>query len=534
MGYPGVLHTNTNYVASHSYPNTHDWDTFAIGYLIGQENKLYATLGQSSFSGFMNEIHRLLDEAGDVRNILRNFQKANLVASLGLPQTLTFTNQEIRINLTGAQNISFKKLFAPLAYIPGFQVDIPNDNLTFTYNEATIKTLMNYLENRNDRDKFRITGGSNLTKATSAFKEWLINHNIIEVEINGTPKNITATSKISDKASNFSLTQKDIDEAIKDVTLRQTIIDARREVYNMLFNLCNGSADLQKAFREVWTRKMGNITSTHPETLKQFIFLSKGGNLEKGVAGAVQEMYGALLAEYLGLLRKKSLPKGLVEIMGNIAEGGEQPKADLVILDQIGIQVKAYGMSNKIKHMESNLHPNALDAQLNPYGALNVGDAIVQSVFNTDNESPASIANDLRDFAAALLNLSTSKDLKVTSTVCFYLIDAQYLVPGSEILKAFDEQQSDYKVRITSSFQGKSSAEYRRLTYETQDSPDNESYKGFRISPGFIEYFDKEGKAQIHPDENNMKWYNLLYTSRISIRTVFDYGFANNNIYSIF
>ena len=180
------------------------------------------------------------------------------------------------------------------------------------------------------------------------------------------------------------------------------------------------------------------------------------------------------------------------------------------------------------------MHPDALDAQLKPYGAVNVGDAIVQAVFNTDNESPTSIASNLRAYGAALLNLTTSKDLGLQNTVCFYLIDAQYLVPGSEIIRVFTEKPADYEVRITSAFKGKSSAEYAELYYIATPAYHYKTRPTVRLSPGYIEYFDKEGTSQIHEDKNNLMQYNSLYTSRISIRTVFDYGFANNAIYDIF
>ena len=534
----GILHTDTKYDVPFMLPGKHNWEDFAISYLTSQEKQLYAMLGKSDFTSFMVELHRLLNSAEEVRDILARFKKANIVNTFGLPQNLKLANQDIQINLHGDQ-IQLDKIFSSLNGIPNVHVDIPSKTVAFNYNEGTIKQVMNNLDNR----KFEVTGKNNLSRVTKVFKEWLSanQNNILNIQVNGKSTNTSFTTQTSSQAKDlFGLTKDQIEKAVyEDPVLKQQLIDIRRRVYMGLYVLCSGSKDLQDIFDNVWTQKMGKIESTDISTLLKFSFLSKGGNLNAGVSGAIQEMYGAMLIEYIHFLAKKNLPSGLVKIMGNIAEGGEQPKADLVILNDIGIQVKAYGMGNKIKHIESNLHPNALDAQLRPYGAVNVGDAIVQSVFNTDRESPDSISERLRDYVAALLNLKTSAGLSYSSTVCFYLIDAQYLVPGSEILRAFNTQVngkslSTYSVKITSSFEGKSTDQYKETIYKTHNAYKYKTMLGTRVSPDYLRFFDKAGTEEIHPDENNEKWYNNLYTKYISIRTVFDYGFAEANIYRIF
>ena len=57
---------------------------------------------------------------------------------------------------------------------------------------------------------------------------------------------------------------------------------------------------------------------------------------------------------------------------------------------------------------------------------------------------------------------------------------------------------------------------------------------GTRTSPDYMRFFDKPGKEDIAPDENNKIPYEKLYTKLISIRTVFDYGFAGADVYRIF
>lgn len=531
-----ILHTDNGYVADYSLPNKDTWDKQAMNFLSGQEEKLYGMLGKSNFTDFMAEIHRLLDEAGNVREILTRFKTGNIKTTFDLPQQLSLMNQTIHIHLKKFEGFNLDKLFLQLNNISGISVNSNIGTLDFVYNEHSVKELINVLENRDERNMLK-PGSKSMEVANKAFKNWLnmaaSTGSLGSFQINGKPTDVNLTVQTSTKAKDlFGMTKKQIEEALEDPQLKQQLINTRQNVYNELYKLCEGNSDLQKAFDNVWTQKMGSIHSTNTTALLNFGFLSKGGNLAAGVPGAIQEMYGPLLAEYLKFLKSKKLPIGLISIMGNIAEGGEQPKADLLILNEIGIQVKAYGMDNAIRHMESNLHPNALDAQLNPYGAINVGDAIVQSVFNTSNESPTSIASKLRAYGAALLNLATSKDLGIGNTVCFYLIDAQYLVPGSKIIEAFKSQESEYNVKITSSFQGKSNEQWKEEGYHPYSSYDHM----VRISPNYMEYFDKEGTDQIREESRNKDLYTVLYTSRISIRTIFDYGFigGDKSIFRIF
>ena len=534
-----ILHTDSGRVADYSLPNKDDWDEQAMGFLQGQEDKLYGMLGKSNFTDFMAEIHRLLDEAGNIREILMRFKTGNIKTTFDLPQQLSLMNQTIHIRLKKFEGFNLDKLFLQLNNVSGISVNPNIGTLEFVYNEHSVKELMNVLENR-DKKNMLDASSKSMETANKAFKDWLNmvagTDSLGSFQINGKSTDINRTVQTSTKAKDlFGMTKKQIEEALQDPQLRQELIKTRQNVYNELYTLCSGAPDLQKAFKTVWKEKIGSIDSTNisDKDLRNFGFLSKGGNLAAGVPGAIQEMYGALVTEYLSLLSTQKIPKGLVEIIGDVIEGEkEQPKADLVILNEIGIQVKAYGMDNVIRHMESNLHPNALDAQLIPYGAVNVGDAIVQSVFNTSNESPTSIASKLRDYGAALLNLATSKDLGVRNTVCFYLIDAQYLVPGSKIIEAFNTQKSEYNVKITSSYQGKSDAEWREKGYTPYSPYDNR----IRLSPNYMEFFDKEGTDQIHAEDRNKDTYTVLYTSKISIRTIFDYSFAggDKSIYSIF
>ena len=535
----GIVHTDTGYVTDYSLPNKQNWDEQAMNFLERQEEKLYSLLGKDNFTDFMAEIHRLLDSAGNVREILKRFKKANLVTYFDLPEQMSLMNQEVNIHFNAWAGINLDKIFMQLNGINGIRVNSNIGTLNFVYNERTAKNLMNLIEGREGKHAFRITGKESMTDVNRAFKGWLdsvsASGELGSFQINGKSTDINLVTHTSGKAKSlFGMKKEDIEAAVQDPQLRQQLINTRQKVYDSLYNLCAGAPDLQKIFDNVWTQKMGSIYSTNTTALLNFVFLSKGKNLNDGVSGAVQEMYGALLTEYLAFLKTQNIPIGLITIMGNIAEGGEQPKADLTILNEIGIQVKAYGMNNMFTTMEANLHPDALDAQLSPYGAVNVGDAIVQSVFNTSNESPANIANALKDYGAALLNFSTSQNLNLTSTVCFYLIDAQYLVPGSKIIEAFNNQTTEYEVKITSSYKGKSNAEWEELGYMSNSAYHYKTRPTVRLSPNYMEYFDKAGTETIHPDSKNESLYELLYTNRISIRTTFDYSFiGESNTYSI-
>ena len=143
-----ILHTDSGRVADYSLPNKEIWDTFAMDFLSGQEQKLYNMLGQNNFTDFMAEIHRLLDEAGDVRTILANFKKGNLTTSLELPKQLTLMDQEIHIQFKKFEGFDLDKLLKQLEGIEGITINSNIGTLNFVYNQNSAKDLMNKIEKR--------------------------------------------------------------------------------------------------------------------------------------------------------------------------------------------------------------------------------------------------------------------------------------------------------------------------------------------------------------------------------------------------
>lgn len=497
-------------------------------HLLGAEQRLYAWLHTSNYNDFITKLRELFNESGNVKEIFANFKKQALTQSLGLPENVILKDQKITIICDPSPGVNLQELLNKIKFNNGSisgQVNGGQLELTFQYNANNIKDILNELQQRSKKNKLQ-SNTESLTTANKAFRQLIKNQQIGEVVINkGSSKPITITDKLQTTGDinlmkNFSYTKKSISEALQDANLKQQLITARQNVYNTLKKLCMNHPIIEQIFDNEWTNKMGKISSNDNATLEKFIFLSKGGNLNAGVSGAIQELYAAMLGEYIGYLSGKVAPQ-ISNILGNVIQGKtEQPKTDVSILNSIGIQVKAYSMDNEYKIMESNLHPGALQASLSQFNINNVADTIVQAVFNSSNGDYQDLADKLEPAMAQLMNLNAQDN--VSDTVCFYVVDAQYLVPGSEILSHFTLNKP--KISITSSFKTRSDEEYKTdKTYKREDNT---------MAPEFVRYWNGY-HAENSTDLNEQTYENLL-NKNISIRVDFDYAFMGSKRYAMY
>ena len=535
MGESMILQTyarkyNSNTIQAFNIPNKVLLLQNSIRGLASQEGQLYATIHESTYEGFMAKLRQIFSETPGVKAALRNFKKGNLVTSLDLPQNISLSDTEISITLDPGKDYDLYQIFKLLkGGNKDFEFDIQSQHiiLTFQYNSYNVKTLINEMEERTKRNRFK-TGAASMTDVNKEFRKLVESGEIGQVVINRKTKPIVLTENLKTASStgfrqNFSYNKETIAEALKDPKLKTDLMMARSRVYLKLLSFCNGISDLELAFKKAWTEKMGDIDSD--SSLSQFLFLSKGGNLSAGVSGAVQELYGAIIAEYVALQVPKTNQK-IANIVGNIIQGNtEQPKTDLQILGTIGIQVKAYSMDNSIKQMGTNIHPDALQTNLQPFGINNIADTIVQAVFNSTNGDYHSLESKLEPALTQLMNFDTGHQIE--DRVCFYLVDAQFLVPGSEIIRSLiGDKSNQLKISIRNSYKPKYGAQSdSAFNHETHTGKDGGN------SPNFTAYF--KGK-NLDVTDYNEEVYDLLESKQISIDVDFDYSFMGIRRYSIF
>ena len=542
-GDSAILHTyskyNENTVRCFNIPSKGKLIRTSLSGLRSKEQELYRWVGESTYQGFIEKLRSLFNESEEVHKALSNFQKANLIINLQLPANLQFVDQEITVDLQSEPSPDLSKFFERLKFSNrDFDITFHSSGemiFSFQYNEKNIKNILNeyYQRERFDTSKVgskRSSSSNPLRYANKAFKELVSSNQLGKVAINKKPANEQfKINTTGGPKENFRYTKDDIQKAIKNNTpegqaLRQKILNSRNEIYQILKGYMNGIEDLERAFERAWNAKMGRNSSTNIDALlNKFEFFAKGDNLSAGVSGAVQELFGDIVAEYVNIKIGRGIYGRVAKVMGNIAKGNEQPKTDLQILRSINIQVKAYDINKNLTFMSTNIHPGSFEAALNSVmGGTNIADIIVQAVFNSTNGSYKDLESQLQWALPQLMNLDTNTQLE--DKVSFYLLDAQNIVPGSHIVLSILNSATSSKVSIRTSFDT-GSDKYYNAEYgydrEERNRPDG---------PNFLDYFAGD---DLDVTELNTKTYNLLLNKNISIDVKFDYAFMTSALYSM-
>lgn len=506
----------------------------SINYLRGQEQKLYAWVGASSYPQFMSILRKLFAEAARDAQILERFKKANLNNIVTAPiGTSIADGQTVTIICKAPKDINIIDLLAKGITVHNGNINVTVQagqeiRLTFDYNARNIKNALNILDKRKGFTRFD-PETSTMIRVNNKLKNMVDDGEIGSIVINGTNKDIEVTQEFgSDRSNPFGYTKEAFEKAIKDPALLKELEQARILVYNTLSSMCNGGSEEMKiAFQNVWNNKVGG-------NISNFMFFSKGKNIKSGIGGAMQEFATAMLFEYIAL-KKKTIQNGkIAEILGNIAGSkGEQPKTDVQILESIGIQVKAYNQNSLVdsqgnaRMMTTNIHPAGLDAGLLGYG-LNIGDAMVQCCFNASNGYDAEYFSKIIEQAALAQAMNfTTNELNV-DTVCFYFLDAQYLVPGSVILSRLQFKKPTVSIRQPSAIGTDETFEEKNYTTSFI------AYNGKKYThtvKNFVEYWNG---YPLDASDENISYYDALYTKRISIDVKFDYQFMYGSNFAIY
>lgn len=570
--YGNVLHTNSEYVNIPRFKASferavaqQDLVTNSINFLKQQEGALYAWVGESTYQGFMAKLRTLFAEHAEDVRIYQDLQKKNLNQLIGINALFSGLRDGVTVHLVCKvpQGFKFDGHFLNFSN-PNVELIVKGQlDITFTYNISNIKQILNAIQ------------GSRLHKTSNnevlvkeALRELMGSGDIGTFTIgsdNGSQVDVLQQWK-TDISNAFSYDKRTIDSAIngnnKDI---QLITKAIKDVHSFLSGLCNGGSQLLRdSFEQAWVDKIGNRWE-HPnaDVFANFGFFSKGGNAASGVAGAIQEMAAAMSFIYMQKALGIYSPP-LAKILGNLPQQGskEQPKSDVEILQNIGIQVKAYSQSNlndlkgnaqmdkgsfinaaqhhRNSTMETNVHPAGLDANLlgHNLGIDNIGDAIVQCCFNSSNGDPNQFEDTIENFLLAqTMNFTTNSNELLTSqignTVAFYFLDAQYLVPGSVMLESLhpstkiqDIPRSE--VTITGEIHDWTDESFLEQTLPSTNEKDG-------VKPLFTDYWNGSDETDYwNATSKNFSDYNRMYTNSVSIRVYFEYAFMENADYSIY
>ena len=542
----GIVHTDSSksnakgLAFSFAY-ESHQIDLLnsSISFLLSNERKLYNWVGASTYAEFMDKIRALIATSEQDREAFKNFKKANLnkLISAAAPGSNVAMNKQVVITCTPMKYKGIKKIFDQLNMTTkDFTIQTKGElTIGFEYNAHNIKRALNALNKKQDGTFGAFKPDSeNMAAVNNMLNNLITSGQIGSIVLHENNTTTEITELFTPQETNiFGYKKPLIEKALKsssDNKLREKLLQTRENVYNVLLGLCNGSKDVEDVFKIVWGQKVG-FGNSDSEIMK-FLFLSKGDNLE-GAAGAIQEMATAMITLYLAKKIDKGIHNKVVKILGDIIkENGEPPKTDVEIMHRLGIQVKAYNQ-NSLRNiqgkatMDTNIHPSGLDAGLAGFN-LNIGDAMVQACFNSSNDITAEEFSALieRYALAQALSLQTS-DNRITDSVSFYFLDAQYLVPGSALLLQLTTVHPQVSIRQPEAVGDDTF--FRESTYKARTTSWGRPTE--HDAPEFVHYFNGD---PLEATSLNIETYDDLYTHSISIDVEFEYNFMYDSYYAIY
>lgn len=554
MVYKNILHTNvTKYGDSIDLPailaQNSDSLKQKINHLEAIETLAYRSIfgnNCNTYQDFRKAIRGVFELRPQDRKAILFFENSNIRRVLlkeFSSKTMTIGEQTtLEINFNKLPKINMNEILSSLNN-SGSNYHFTGDNtiqVTVGLDTIEVKNLINQVFKR----KFATNnekGGQSTRRLKAFLKQFDKNSALYMVE--GGAQFVTETvTNISDSPFNYNV--QDIRDAIKNkegTSLLNELIQATEEIHSWIKNHINYGAlspEMKRAFDEVWLQ---NISG--PIQNEKIAFFMKGGALNS-LVGAFGEFQTALIFQYVNLIIGNGNGH-MLAVNATIADSlkkGEQAKADVTILGNIGIQVKNYNFYGD-DELDTNLHPRKL-FNYNDFAGQSdsIGTFLANYYFNqTYKDTHKSYFDELEKvlgtYMGEMYNLAIQKS--VEDTVCFYYISGKYLIPGSAILKivANDMDNTIKKaVQITSSYTAHTDEEFATPTERTVI---RNHKKKTTYSPLFTTYWVHKSDGW-HPTDRNKREFNRLLGHDISIRSGFHFRTLMNaldggaNAYSLF
>lgn len=527
MGYTGVVHTKSSYnnanIDFSSLPKTIDIDSKILA-LRDKENSTYAKLfpGCNNIEQFVAKLRELFQDSEEDSRVFRFFENNNIKPALRKKfGTTTKKQQDIIITINNIDNtIDLQSILAGT----GAEVIASGGNATINLgvNVFAIKKAFNRLFstrlNEASANKRRLnellSNSQSLTDALKIDDE----EGLITVSSSGKIQSERFAQSIIVPGSIFSYTAEDIRAAInlgETSELYRELEEARQQINDFIKEESGyyaASQEMQKAVDNVWNRNIAG-------SLKNLALFEKGGVLN-ALAGAFGEFQAALLIEYVNLKVKNSVLGN--SLIADTLKSGEQAKADVTFLGDIGIQVKNYNSFSADRgysKLDVKTHPNKLVQFPDfPISSTDFLDFLANYYFNKDYQSKQTgtfktLEETLQEFFAEVANLAITE--QVSDLVTFYFIEGRYFVPGSYILEGWREQQVNaepIQIRGPDGALGDDEFNYTEIR------------KKKRKESLFSKWWVKSSASGWHPrNPQNRNTYSNLVSSQISIYSSFNY-----------
>lgn len=480
------------------------------------EKKLYSQFGAKDYKTFIEKINCAVEKMNKDKEILEKFRSESISNDIikNFPEKNAWKDETIKIRFT-VKNPKDKKNW--------LQVGPNKKASTISFgiypDVSKLKSKLNIMREKitkNMRDKGKIANSyerkaSKFDPSSQAYesvREFLSTDfvdNIFDcfdvfIEENGISRSITDVNEVVDylqfRHQIYGCTANEFVQMLSDPKQRKQaekiIKDLEQEIISMG---AGGSAELRDALRKTWVYFRSDINA-----LKTFF---TGRKLNSDLIGTYGEFFTVFFLNYIKNLFKGINPKLASFLVTDLNVLGEKIKTDVIWkagTDRLGIQVKNYqtyhtqtetGVEKVRKEIEAKQHPFEFGEYFSNDLMANLCDFLANYFFHKTTQKMYGETFDILksqleiQFAAETLRLQYNR---MENTDSFYLISGKYLVPGSEILTWYIDQNKkefdDTSVSIYSnsveplpnSYDWKINNKYWKLDKNNYWAPTSEGY----------------------------------------------------------
>lgn len=551
------------------FPIVADNTTTQIGRLEMLEEQFYLQFGAKNYPEFMSKIRQIFLGAPNDAKALKNFTSENIRKTIlnyqdpnGKRQidTWNFSGEKVTIELHFNNAEEINKVYnQALQKLNGekIKVQLSDHKLSFkcTFNKKNLEKIYSSVLSKQRKNSKKATA---FEKYQQDFANYLMQNptNFFNLTFGEFPnQNFTFTETIDfsknlqSKTSNWGYTGTDIEKinSSNNDLQKGELLNSKNNIKNYIFNtlLAGASQELINAASSEWDKKMNPLWFESGAGKEMNFFAAgrkNGGVYMSKIIGALGEFQYAVFIKYISRKMKAYgvYPKIIGDLTNNMQGtlsfmSGEQGKTDVEIFSanktRWGAQIKNWDVNSKMSILKTNIHPDQFVDLVgtNPQtglGRVNPDDFllfIANYFFNSDYalENAAAYQNleaFLANEMAALMSFSAERPN--LDTVTFYFIGGSYLVPASDILRAYSQRDLMPKIfgniSIDSKYEGHSESDF----HARENSHDEEN------PPLYTKYWKRnlETETGWEPTEINNKqeeFSNVIHS--ISFRTYFDY-----------
>lgn len=515
-----VIHTKSSYVPSLHINVSNNADgidllyDMAYDYLRTQELIFYRSFFPevSSYEQFIEKIRELFNKASEDRAIFEQFTQQNL-ASYVPQQQVPLVKRGYKVTIIGdSKTLDFSFKGENCTMSGKAVIDVVPENIQL------IKTLLNKSLGRSSQSITAFKEDSNVTSnLVSILEESLTKDSSI-----GTFLKVTADGKGGRQKAEFSdefditkvskWTKTELQDLLASgdkaqlEKVRQEVRKALNIMHNFLFkNYNKASENMKKAMDSTWNELFPRGSDV---LTRDFFF--EGKNYTKALTGQVGEFANKVFIKYLDAYRSSATSEALVNMIGSIFKGGQEPRSDLQIMLACGANIN---FQTKNVNTEHTIETNTTAALISENFGSDIIVPLVNYYANTSSGRNPDILQSIEDLLSSrfyeAMNLNVRSGLDQFQTNTFYFVGGNNIIPGSEIIQMLRMRVTNPTFHIT----GGNVTSYDDEGYESGDPPTF-------IELGYWKYPKGQNSGEMEVGPKNAPAFNTAAQS-ISISTSF-------------